>query len=177
MESKQTQEAINLAGEVYKACGKYLDTLADIYKIFYGEAKLGNKEAPCYKDEFLQHLMRVFQRRITKLRKIYEKIQRAYKKIKNNDGEKTSDYINEIIENSKVITVSLSFDYFVFLTQTIYKNVTKCAEEHKIDLQQSNEAITKTGSSLIDAINRLLKYKIEQDERKARTAGRGKRKN
>jgi hypothetical protein len=175
MENKQKQEAENLAREVYEACGRYLNTLTNVYKIFYGEAKLDNEEAPCYKDEFLRRLMGNFRRRLTKLRKVYEEIQETYGKIKDSGSKENFGYINKIIERSKVITVSLSFDYFIFLTETIYKNVSKCAEEHRIDLQRSKGAIMETGFSLIDAIKKLLSYKPKQNERKTRAIKRNKR--
>jgi response regulator RpfG family c-di-GMP phosphodiesterase len=175
MEDKQKQEAENLAGEVYEACGKYLDTLSDIYKIFYGAANLDNEESSCYKDEFLQRLMKTFKRKLTRLRKVYEEIQKSYWKIKNGGNGEISDYVDRIIENSKTITVSLSFDYFIFLAETIYKNVSKCAKEHRINLQQSRDAIMKTGSSLIRAVEKLLSYKAKQDEKGTDTIERNKR--
>ena len=175
MEDKQKQDIENLAGEIYEACGKYLDTLTNIYKIFYGEANFDNEESPCYKDEFLRRLMKTFRRKLTRLRKVYEEIQEAYKRVKNSSNDKISGYVNRIIESSKTITVSLSFDYFIFFTETIYKNVSKCAEKHRIDLQQSRGAIMETGSSLIDAIKRLLNYEIKQDEKRASAIKRNKR--
>ena len=169
MKDKQKQEAENLAGEVYEACGKYLDTLSDIYKVFKGEANLDNEESSCYKDEFLQRLMKTFKKRLTRLGKVYQKIQEAHEKIKNSSNDTISDYVDRIIENSKTITVSLTPDYFIFLTETIYKNVSKCAEKHRIDLQKSRGAIMETGTSLINAIKKLLNYEIKQDEERAST--------
>jgi len=175
MKGKQKQEIENLAGEIYEACGKYLDTLTNIYKIFYGEAHLDNKKSSCYKDEFLQRLMKTFKEKLTGLREVYEEIQKSYWGVENSSNDEISDYVDRIIENSKTITVSLSFDYFIFLTETIYKNVSKCAEKHRIDLQQSRGAIMETGASLIDAIKRLLNYEIKQDEKRASTIKRNKR--
>jgi hypothetical protein len=134
--------------------------------------------------------MKTFKRKLTRLRKVYEEIQKSYWKIKNSgNGEisdyvdriknsgngEISDYVDRIIESSKTITVSLSFDYFIFLAETIYKNVSKCAKEHRINLQQSRNAIMETGSSLIDAVKRLLSYKAKQDEKGTDTIGRNKR--
>jgi hypothetical protein len=175
MKNEQVQEGENLAREVYEACGRYLNTLTDIYKIFYGEAKLGNEEAPCYKDEFLQRSMKNFRRKLKELKKVYEKIEKTYGKIKDGDRKKFFYYIHKINEISKVITVSLSFDYFIFLTGIIYKNVSNCAEEHHIDSQRSESAIMETGSSLIDAIKKLLSYESEQNEKRKRTIKRNKR--